>query len=248
VSDDPTTSHPSFQPVPPTSEALPSADPIAPAPVVPPPAAAAPTLEPVRPVPPPRKRSSSGRWLNVLLGVAAAVAIGGVAFAVGRSTAPAEAAAVQRFPGAANGNGFVFNGGSFDPNAAPGANGGNGGTGPNGGPGRFGLGGGVTIEGTVDSVTADSITITTASGQQITLALSGDTTYHTQAPASASDVTAGSKVAVQVEVTGGFRGNGNGNGNGNNGNGNGGTNGNGGGTNGAPAIRGTVSSVTVIPQ
>jgi hypothetical protein len=243
VSDDPNTSRPTFQPVPPTSEPLPPADPIAPAPTLEPAAAATggPTLEPVRPVPPAKRRSSSGRWVNVLLGVAAAVAIGGVAFAVGRGTAPAQAAS---FRGAGGNNpGFVFNGGSFDPNAAPGVTGGG-----NGG-GRFGLGGGgVTVEGTVDSVTADSITITTASGQQVTLDLSTDTTYHTQTPASASDVTAGSKVAVQV--TGGFRGNGNANGNGNGGTGNGGTNGNGGttGNGGAPAFRGTVSSVTVIPQ
>ncbi len=198
----------------------------------------------MRPVPgPPTKpRSSSGRWLNLLLGVAVAVAIGGVAFAVGRSTAPAQAATFQRGTGPGNGN-FVFPGGSFDPNAIPsgGANGG-----ANGGfAGRLGLGGGgVTIDGTVDSVSADSITITTASGQQVTLSLSGDTTYHTQTPASASDVTAGSKVAVQVDIAGGFRGNGN-NGNGNGGNGG---SGNGGTGNGAPAFSGTVSSVTVIPQ
>jgi hypothetical protein len=246
VSDDPTTSHPSFQPVPSTSEPLPPADPLAPTAAVPPSMTGTPgtpSLEAVRPVPPPKPRASSGRWLNLLLGVAAAVAIGGVAFAVGRGTAPAQAATFTSAGG--NNPGFVFNGGSFDPNAAPGPNGGNGGT----GGGRFGLGGGVTVEGTVDSVTADSITITTANGQHVTLDLSTDTTYHTQTPASASDVTAGSKVAVQLNIAGGFRGNGNGNGQGNNGNGNGnGGNGNGNGNGGAPSFSGTVSSVTVIPQ
>ena len=71
------------------------------------------------------RRSSSGRWLNVLLGVAAAVAIGGVAFAVGRSTAPASAA-TGFGRGPADG---PFASGSFDPSAsgAPAVRGGHGG-------------------------------------------------------------------------------------------------------------------------
>ena len=59
---------------------------------------AEPAVEPVRPIVTAPRRSSSGRWLNVLLGVAAAVAIGGVAFAVGRSSAPVNAAGFGRVP------------------------------------------------------------------------------------------------------------------------------------------------------
>ena len=169
------------------------------------------------------KRRSGGRWLNVALGVALAVAIGGVAFAVGRSTAPASAA--TGFPGViANGTGPR---GSFAPGAG------------NGGPtfvgGGFGAGGGLTLNGTVESVDADSITIKTANGQTIEVATGADTTYHTQAPASASDVKEGSTVQVQLDFAG--RGNGNG--------GNGGFRPN---ASGAPTGPiGTAGSVTVVP-
>jgi hypothetical protein len=168
------------------------------------------------------RKASSGRWLNILLVVAAAVAIGGVAFAVGRNTAPASAA----FPGNFPGNGTFQGNGTFPggPNAS-GAPGGNGGT------RGFGLGGGgLTISGTVESVTADTMTVTTANGQTIEVTLDGETAYHQQAPATASDVTAGSSVSVQV-TTGGF--------------GPGAGNGDGSGTGTAPSV--TASDVTVVP-
>ena len=186
MSDDPTTSHPTL-PAGPTDQRAAAAGrpggpdvarrrrPTAPAP-------AGPVLEPVRPVPVhrPSARGSSGRWLNVLLGVAVAVAIGGVAFAVGRSTAPAQAATFQR------GAGFRQRQLRVPRRAASTRTRRRNGATGRGGAGRFGLGGGgVTINGTVDSVSADSITITTASGQQVTLSLSGDTAYHTQTPATA---------------------------------------------------------------
>jgi hypothetical protein len=162
--------------------------------------------EPVRVLPPKPRASRSGMWLNLLLGIAAAVAIGGVAFAVGRSTAPAPVAAA----GAGRGN---FGGGagrSFDPNAsfAPGA----GGFGGFGGRG----GGGLSISGTVDSVSSDSITIKTANGQTVTVSLSGDTTYHEATTGTAADVKSGASVSVRVGGLGGGNGNG-GNGNGGNG-------------------------------
>jgi hypothetical protein len=83
------------------------------------------------------------------------------------------------------------------------------------GQGGFG-GGGVSIEGTVTEVTADSITIQLASGQTVTIPTSSSTTYHTRQTATAADVTAGSTVQVQLEggIRGAFGGN-NGNGNGN---------------------------------
>jgi hypothetical protein len=159
-----------------------------------PPASAAPAIEPVRPLAPapaPRKRSS-GMWLNVLLVVAAAVAIGGVSFALGRSTAPATTAAARGGFGTGQ---FAGNGAgrSFDPNASfP--------TGAGGfGAGGFGgRGANVGITGTVDSVSADSITIKTANGQTVTLSLDGQTTYHQSTAATSSAVTTGATVTVRV--------------------------------------------------
>jgi hypothetical protein len=139
------------------------------------------------------KKKSSGGWLNVVLVVAAAVAIGGVAFAVGRTTAPVSASV-----GNGRGNfGGAFPGGSFAPRASgqPGF----------GGRGGFGggFGGGLTVSGTVESVTADTLTIKTASGQTITVSTGASTTYNTQAPASASDVQTGKSVQVQLQGGGG---------------------------------------------
>lgn len=206
VSDDPTQSHP--QPV--TWSA-----PTEPAPPVTPPT---PSLDPVRPTVSSPRRSSSGRWLNLLLGLAAAVAIGGVAFAVGRGTAPAPAAAVfgQGFP-----NGGAFPGGSFDPTASGGPGRGNGGV--------FGAGG-LTVQGTVESVTGDTLTIKTENGRSVQVTLGSDTKYHQQAAGTASDVKAGSTVSVQLDLAGRGQGNGNQGGNGTTG-----------------GATGTASEVTVIP-
>jgi hypothetical protein len=134
-----------------------------------------------------RRRSSSAMWLNVLLALAAIVAVGGIAFAVGRTTAPV-AAAAQRGNGAF-GNG-AFPRGSFDPNAsgAPGA----------GFQGGF-RGGGFNLSGTVQSITSQTLTITTANGQTLEFTLGADTTYSTKVPATAADVKTGSKVEVQLQ-------------------------------------------------
>ncbi len=66
-----------------------------------------------------------------------------------------------------------------------------------------GFGGSVTITGTVDAVSAQSITLKTPSGQSITLGLDAATTYHQLAGATASDVSAGE--TVEVQMSGGFR-------------------------------------------
>jgi hypothetical protein len=187
-----------------------------------------PPVEPVQPVATPAKpkSGSSGRWLNVLLGVALVFAIGGVAFAIGRTTAPASAATARgNFPG-----GFT-----------PGANGPTGSFTPGANGGFFGGrgGGGLAISGTVKSVDGDKLTITTDNGQEVTLTTGDSTTYHTQAAASSSDVTNGDKVSVKVDLAGRLNG-------GNGGNGNGG-NGNGGNGNGATGPTGTASDVTIIP-
>ena len=196
---------------------------------------------PVQTVVQPVKRSSGGssRILNVALGVAVLVATAGIAFAAGRATAPVSAATVAAGSGIVNGDangGFRGNGG-----AIPGGNGGGfvPGTGA-GGAGRFGFGGGLSVTGTVDSVTADSVTIKTASGQTITVGLDGTTTYHQQADATASDVQAGTTVIVRM--SGGFRpGTAVGNGTGGTGNGTGGTG------NGGSATLGAASDITVVP-
>jgi hypothetical protein len=196
-------------------------------------AAPVPPTASAMPIAPPAKRRSSGRWLNVVLAIAACIAIGGVAFAIGRGTASASTASGN------NRGGFITNGngngqrpfGSF----APGGNGGNGFI-----RGGFGGGGGITLSGTVESVTADSITIKTANGQTVTIGTGASTTYHTQTPATASDVTTGKTVQVQLGFNG-ARGNG--------GNGGGANGGNGGpAASGAPAgPLGTADSITVVP-
>ena len=132
-------------------------------------------------------RSAQSLWINVALGLALAVALGGVAFAAGRMTAPAAAAALN-----GTGNGRFFGNGGYFPG------GGNGSTNPGGQGGRAFGAGGLSVEGTVTAVTADSITITTATGQTVTIATTGTTTYHQQSSAAASDVKTGGKVIVQL--------------------------------------------------
>jgi hypothetical protein len=148
-----------------------------------------------------RSRSSgSGMLVNVLLGIAVVVAVGGVAFAVGRATAPAPVAAT---------NGRFGNGGFVGGPNASGA--------PGGGfvgPGGFVGNGGVSIEGTVTAISADSITLKLASGQTVTIPIDAQTTWHQRAAATAADVTSGSTVIVQVQGGRGAFTNGTGNGNG----------------------------------
>jgi hypothetical protein len=174
--------------------------------------------------------------VNVLLGVAVVVAVGGVAFAAGRATAPTTTG-TGRF--GANGPG----GGNFV--SGPGASG----APTRGGFGAALGGGGITIEGTVTAVSADSITLQLASGQSITIPTTSDTTYHSQTAATSSDVASGA--TVKVELSGGrFGGGGQGSGNGNGGNGNGNGGQTGPAASGAPTTTrglGSASSVTVVP-
>jgi hypothetical protein len=199
----------------------------------------APHLPPVAPsslVPAPAVRSrwgGAGLLVNVLLGVAVVVAVGGVAFAAGRATAPTVAAA--------NGNGGRFGNGGGPFFGGPNASGAPG-TGGFVGQGGFG-GGGLSIQGTVTAVSADSITLQLAGGQTVTIPTTAATTYHSRQSATAADVTAGSTVQVQLEGGRGAFGNGNGNGNNGNGNGNGGPNASGQPTRTLPAA----GSITVLP-
>jgi hypothetical protein len=126
-------------------------------------------------------RSRSSRVINLALGAALAIAVAGVAFAVGRGTAPT-VPANPFIPG----QGGTIGGG-------PGPNGGG-----QGGP-AFGGSGGLSIEGEVTAVDADSITIETPSGATIELSTNDSTAYHRQATAASSDVATGSTVIVKVD-------------------------------------------------
>jgi hypothetical protein len=153
---------------------------------------------PVMPGPvmaPAARKGPSSRVLNVVLAAALVLAVGGIAFAIGRMTAPAATAATRgNFP--AGGQGF---------NGYFGGRQGGGGGGLGGGVFAGGAGGGtgVTIEGTVDSVSATTLTLKLASGQTIQIALDPTTTYHAQTNASSSDVVSGGNVQVQLSVRGG---------------------------------------------
>jgi hypothetical protein len=140
-----------------------------------------------------RSSRSSARWVNGLLGLALVLAIGGVAFAAGRMTAPATAAA-----GAGGGGGGFgrFGNGEFPGGNFPGN--GQGGQRGQGGFGGLGANGGITVQGTVESISGNTLTLKTASGQTVQIGLSGTTTYHAQASASATDVKAGGTVVVRL--------------------------------------------------
>ena len=130
---------------------------------------------------PARQPAKQDRTTVALLLMAAFIAVGGVGFALGHLTAPSAAAAANPSGGFAGGFGGRGAFGSLAPGQTfnPGQFGG----------GRAGLGGsGGGISGTVQSITGSSITIQEADGSTATLALSGTTTYHSAAAASASDV------------------------------------------------------------
>jgi hypothetical protein len=182
---------------------------------VPPPAVSS----PLAPIVAEKKKSSA---LNLVLGLALVVAVGGIAFAAGRLTAPASTAAGggRGGNGTGTGTGFTRGGG----NGPVGASGGAGGFG-----GAFGGGAGsVTIEGTVQSITPTAITLALSSGQTIDIPIDSTTTYHGQQAATSTDVKNGSKVQVQLSG-GGFGGFGRGGGQGG-----AGTGGTGGGANATP--------------
>lgn len=148
-------------------------------------------LKPTRkPAKPPAKQD---RTTVALLLIAALVAVGGIGFALGHLTAPSAVAAAN--PSGRGG----FGRGAF-PSLAPGQTFNTSQFG--GGAGRGGLGG-VTggVTGTVQSVTATSITIQEANGTSVTIDISGNTTYHAAAAASASDVKVGTSVTVQIDAT-----------------------------------------------
>ena len=130
------------------------------------------------------------RTFTVLLAIGLLIAVGGVAFAVGRVTAPAQAATTR---------------GGF---GAGGFGAGTGGATGTGGAalGRGGFGGGVLVTGTVDSVSGTTMTLKESNGSTVTVNLASTTTYHAQAAATVADVTPGKQVQVEVQIAGGFGG------------------------------------------
>jgi hypothetical protein len=147
---------------------------------------------PVRPA----KKSGSGRLTNALFLVAALVAVGGLAFASGRLTAPAAAAGLGirggGFPGGSFDPGQGFPGGSFDPGQGF----------PGGAPGGDRS---IAISGTVTSLDGTTLVIAAEDGTATTIDVSG-AEFHAQATATAADVTAGATVSVTVDgFGGGFR-------------------------------------------
>jgi hypothetical protein len=131
--------------------------------------------------PKPRKQD---RATLALLAVAGLIAMGGVGFAVGRSTAPAGTPTGNgngAFPGGGRGAfGSFVPGGSFNP-----------------GGGAFRIGG-AGITGTVESIDSGSMTVKLADGSTVTILLTGTTTYHSETAATAGDVQTGTTVRVQV--------------------------------------------------
>jgi len=132
-----------------------------------------------------RPRRSSNRLLDAALVAAAALAIGGVAFGIGRATAPAVAGGFTDGAVAFPGGNVVRPNGSFDPGVGP--------------RGSLGLAGGLTIDGNVTSIDGDKITVKLADGQEMTFTLDSSTAYHQASAASASDVAVGDDVSVKVK-------------------------------------------------
>ena len=130
---------------------------------------------PVRTTSRPKRASST----SILLVVAALVATAGIGFAIGHTTGGSTTDSSNL-----GANGFPV---GVDASGRPnfGA----------GGPNGAGLGS-ATISGTVVSSTADSLTIKTADGQQVTVALGASTAYHSQASSANTDVAVGASVVV----------------------------------------------------
>ena len=156
---------------------------------------------PAQPVRPPAKQD---RTTIALLLAAAFIAVGGIGFAVGHVTAGSGTAAPSGIAGGRGGFGANGGFGRNIPSLAPGQTFDigqfGGGANTRGGFGGLGgVSGGVT--GTVQAVTPTSITIQEANGTSVTIDISGTTTYHSAAAASATDVKIGTSVTVQIDTT-----------------------------------------------
>ena len=130
--------------------------------------------------------SKRPRTALIALALAGVLVVGGGGFALGRVTAPTPTFAGLR--GGGNGG----NGGDGFPGFGGGAN----------GPGGGGFRGG-GLEGTVESISGDTMTLKTANGSTITVTLSSATTYAKQVGGQASDIAQGATVRIGVNFTAG---------------------------------------------
>ena len=182
-----------------------------------------PAVAPAPAVPVAKRRSGRARAVDLVFGLSMLVAVGGVAFAVGRATAPpstasnAALAGSGGFPGRTNQNAVVPpaasgapvvqqvapSGAPVIPSPATGTGTGTGTpTTPQGvPPGGFARGG---LTGTVSALGDGTITYTTEDGQTTEVTTSDATTYHMQAAATVADVIVGS--SVRITPAGGFGG------------------------------------------
>ena len=148
----------------------------------------------------------AGRHSTACSCVASLVAVGGIAFGIGRATAASPTAtATGRFANGQGNAGGVAPNGSFAP--------GRGQFGQGGGFGGFGgAGASIALQGTVVSVTADTLTLKTTGGQTVEIPLATSTTFGTETASDAAAVTTGANVLVQLQGggRGAFGGNGNG--------------------------------------
>jgi len=117
-------------------------------------------------------RTRSSRRSGMLTLLAAAVAVGGIAFAVGRVSAPAGSESGSSRAGVASGSAGTA--GTADT-------------------------GSMIVTGTVDSIDGSTMTIRTTNGSTVTVSVGGATTYHAQAAASTANITSGSNVQVLLQ-------------------------------------------------
>jgi hypothetical protein len=152
--------------------------------------------------PGPVRRPGGAGGLSIALAVVVLIAGCGVSFAAGRATATVGATDANAVT-AANGTtpsatGSTAPGGSL-PSASsqPGGNGAFGGRNGGEGFGRASFGG-ATLQGTVDSVSGNAVTVRLASGATVSVGLGPSTAYHQQTPGSQADLAAGKTVILRI--------------------------------------------------
>jgi hypothetical protein len=156
---------------------------------------------PLEPVAGKVKGQAADRTTMILLFISSLIAAAGIGFAVGHFTAgttTGTTGAVGAGGAGASGRGGALPGRSL----APGETfvlGANGSFAP-GGQSRTGVTGS-TVSGTVQSISATSMTVLLSNGTSVTIDLTGSTTFHTENSATSSAVSIGSSVLVQLSTT-----------------------------------------------
>jgi hypothetical protein len=135
-----------------------------------------------------RRRPGGLSAVSLLLALAGVIAIAGVAFAVGRTTAGTGGTSLPAGAGA-----DIGNNGSVPNFAVPGGRDDNG-----GGDDANRINESRSITGTVTSVRGDTLTVQVAGGRTVQVAVDASTTYHAQVPAAQGTVTPGTRVTVSV--------------------------------------------------